>query len=100
MSGQTLSRLSIRGKDCLGNDVLWGRLDKDALSGGSSRDIFVFTKPNTKSSLDRITDYNVRDDSIYLENKVMQQGHAEARQGHSRQAQQEVLCFRQGLGQG
>ncbi|MGO4706319.1 calcium-binding protein [Microvirga sp. 2MCAF38] len=53
-----------------GNDRLHGGLGADTLTGGSGKDIFVFdTNPKTKGNTDRITDFNVRDDSIYLENK-------------------------------
>ncbi|WP_262030370.1 calcium-binding protein [Microvirga sp. Mcv34] len=56
-----------------GNDRIHGGLGNDVLTGGSGRDIFVFdtpvTKKTEKANLDRITDFNVADDSIYLENK-------------------------------
>ncbi|MGO4524856.1 calcium-binding protein [Microvirga sp. 2MCAF35] len=53
-----------------GSDRLHGGLGADILTGGSGKDIFVFdTNPKTKGNADRITDFNVRDDSIYLENK-------------------------------
>ncbi|MBJ6124802.1 cadherin domain-containing protein [Microvirga splendida] len=55
----------------LGNDTLIGGAGKDVLTGGKGKDIFVFdTKPNKKSNLDRITDFNVKDDGIWLENRV------------------------------
>ncbi|MBM1173730.1 cadherin domain-containing protein [Microvirga arabica] len=45
-----------------GQDRLFGGLGKDTLTGGGGQDVFVFdTKPNTKTNLDRITDFNVRD---------------------------------------
>lgn len=54
-----------------GNDKLWGGLGKDTLAGGIGKDIFVFnTKPNKKTNLDKITDFNVKDDTIWLENAV------------------------------
>ncbi|MFC4172118.1 calcium-binding protein [Microvirga sp. GCM10011540] len=53
-----------------GNDKLYGKEGKDFLVGGSGRDIFVFdTRPNKRTNLDKVDDFNVRDDSIYLENK-------------------------------
>ncbi|WP_319004800.1 calcium-binding protein [Microvirga lenta] len=53
-----------------GNDKLYGKEGKDFLVGGSGRDIFVFdTRPNKRTNLDTVDDFNVRDDSIYLENK-------------------------------
>ena len=54
-----------------GNDKLWGGLGNDVLYGGTGKDTFVFdTKPNRKSNLDRIVDFNVKDDTIWLDNKV------------------------------
>ncbi|MBD2748059.1 hypothetical protein IC232_15290 [Microvirga sp. BT688] len=54
-----------------GMDVLWGGLGKDTLTGDKGQDIFVFdTKPNKKSNLDKIADFNVKDDTIWLDNKV------------------------------
>ena len=54
-----------------GNDRLWGGLGKDALYGGAGRDVFVFdTKPNKRTNLDKIVDFNVKDDTIWLENKI------------------------------
>jgi hypothetical protein len=54
-----------------GKDVLYGGLGKDTLTGNKGQDIFVFdTKPNTKSNLDKIVDFSVKDDGIWLDNKV------------------------------
>jgi Ca2+-binding RTX toxin-like protein len=54
-----------------GNDTLYGKAGKDVLTGGLGKDAFVFdTRPNKKTNLDRITDYSVADDTIWLENKV------------------------------
>jgi Ca2+-binding RTX toxin-like protein len=54
-----------------GADKLKGGLGKDILTGGKGKDAFVFdTKPNKTSNLDKITDFNVKDDGIWLENKV------------------------------
>jgi Ca2+-binding RTX toxin-like protein len=64
-----------------GNDKLYGKLGKDGLTGGAGQDIFVFdTKPNTKTNLDRITDFNVPDDAIWLENKYFKVGSGSASQ--------------------
>ncbi|GEO15953.1 hypothetical protein MAE02_36490 [Microvirga aerophila] len=57
---------TLKGND--GSNVLNGGLGKDVLSGGSGADIFVFDKKaNKKTNMDRITDYDVQSDSIYLE---------------------------------
>ena len=41
------------------------------LTGGAGQDVFVFdTKPNRKTNLDTIRDFSVKDDSIWLDNKV------------------------------
>jgi serralysin len=57
-----------------GNDKLYGMLGKDVLTGGTGHDIFVFnTKPDTKN-VDKITDFNVTDDTIWLENKYFKVG--------------------------
>ncbi|QRM29522.1 M10 family metallopeptidase C-terminal domain-containing protein [Microvirga sp. VF16] len=63
------------GKDKLygngGNDKLWGGSGSDSLSGGTGKDTFVFdTKPDTKSNRDKIADFKVTDDSIWLDNAV------------------------------
>ncbi|WP_441967994.1 calcium-binding protein [Microvirga sp. 2MCAF38] len=63
-----------KGNDVLnggaGDDRIHGGLGADTLTGGLGKDIFVFdTNPKTKGNTDRITDFNVHDDSIYLENK-------------------------------
>ncbi|GKS68521.1 hypothetical protein W03_05250 [Nitrosomonas sp. PY1] len=50
-----------------GNDTLDGGLGADRLTGGTGNDIFKFT---TKGQLDKITDYNVTNDTIQLENAV------------------------------
>ena len=55
-----------------GSDRLYGGLGTDMLSGGGGRDIFVFdTKLNKKTNLDKVTDFFVKDDGIWLDNKYM-----------------------------
>ena len=55
----------------LGNDTIYGKLGNDLLTGQSGQDIFVFdTKPNKKTNYDTVRDFNVRDDSVYLDNAI------------------------------
>ncbi|MGF9762100.1 hypothetical protein AAII07_43665 [Microvirga sp. 0TCS3.31] len=54
-----------------GNDTLYGGTGKDVLNGGGGQDVFVFdSKPNKKTNLDKVADFSVADDSIWLENKI------------------------------
>jgi len=54
-----------------GDDRLYGNGGRDVLTGGSGKDIFVFElKPNKKTNVDNVWDYNVKDDTTWLENKV------------------------------
>lgn len=54
-----------------GDDKLYGGQGNDTLYGGTGKDAFVFnTTPNRKTNLDRIADFNVKDDSISLDNAV------------------------------
>lgn len=53
-----------------GNDKLYGGLGKDLLTGGEGKDTFVFdTKPGS-SNIDTISDFNVKDDTIWLDDDV------------------------------
>lgn len=53
-----------------GNDRIDGGYGKDVLSGGSGKDTFIFRGKASKAyDLDRISDFKVKDDSIWLENK-------------------------------
>ncbi|ANY78706.1 hypothetical protein BB934_11100 [Microvirga ossetica] len=53
-----------------GANKIYGGLGNDFLTGGAGKDIFVFdTKPNKSTNVDRIMDFNVRDDSFHLDNK-------------------------------
>jgi Ca2+-binding RTX toxin-like protein len=48
-----------------------GGLGNDQLTGGLGKDSFVFdTKLNAKSNKDKILDWNTKDDTIRLENKI------------------------------
>jgi endoglucanase len=59
----------IAGKD--GADVMTGGAGNDRLTGGAGKDAFVFnTKLSAKSNVDTITDFNVTDDAIRLENAI------------------------------
>ena len=54
-----------------GNDTLSGGAGSDVLTGGTGKDFFVFdTKPNPKTNLDKIADFSVKDDTIFLDNAV------------------------------
>ncbi len=57
-----------------GNDRIHGQEGRDVLTGGAGRDIFVFDKKPIAANVDNITDFNVRDDSIYLENTFFKVG--------------------------
>lgn len=63
-----------RGDDRLiggsGNDYLVGQFGKDTLSGGSGQDKFAFDVSFTKANIDRITDFSVKDDSVYLASSI------------------------------
>jgi Ca2+-binding RTX toxin-like protein len=53
----------------LGNDKLYGGPGKDILTGGPGKDAFVFdSRPHSTRNFDKILDYRVRDDSIWLDN--------------------------------
>jgi Ca2+-binding RTX toxin-like protein len=54
-----------------GNDWVYGGAGKDVLTGGIGFDAFVFdSKPNKSTNLDTIRDFNVADDSVYLDNAI------------------------------
>jgi Ca2+-binding RTX toxin-like protein len=54
-----------------GNDTLYGGLGNDTLTGGGDSDVFVFnTTPNATTNRDTITDFNVPQDTIHLENAI------------------------------
>ncbi|MET0531583.1 MAG: hypothetical protein ABW003_25180, partial [Microvirga sp.] len=52
-----------------GNDRIYGGAGNDKLIGGPGKDAFAFdTRPHSKGNFDRILDYRVKDDSIWLDN--------------------------------
>lgn len=53
-----------------GNDVLAGGAGADRLTGGAGTDAFVFNVEFGDGNVDRITDFNVTDDSIQLANAI------------------------------
>ncbi len=54
-----------------GNDWVYGGAGKDVLAGNGGFDGFVFdTRPNKRTNLDTIKDFNVRDDTVYLDNAI------------------------------
>jgi serralysin len=54
-----------------GNDKLYGGVGKDALYGGAGKDTFVFNSAlNKKTNVDKIADFKVTDDTIWVDNSV------------------------------
>ncbi|QRM27783.1 M10 family metallopeptidase C-terminal domain-containing protein [Microvirga sp. VF16] len=54
-----------------GNDILWGGAGNDTLIGNAGHDTFVFgARPNKRTNKDKIVDFKVKDDSIWLDNAV------------------------------
>lgn len=62
------------GRDVLfglgGNDVLDGGRGRDDLRGGIGRDSFRFDDRPTRTTVDRVLDFNVRDDFVVLDNAI------------------------------
>jgi Ca2+-binding RTX toxin-like protein len=55
----------------LGNDILNGAAGSDIISGGTGTDFFVFnTALNAVTNVDTLTDFNIVDDTIRLENAI------------------------------
>ncbi|MBZ6078782.1 M10 family metallopeptidase C-terminal domain-containing protein [Microvirga puerhi] len=54
-----------------GSDKIYGGLGKDVMTGGAGKDIFVFNTKPSKANMDKITDFNVKDDTIWLDNNYM-----------------------------
>lgn len=54
----------------IGHDTLTGGTGSDTLVGGTGKDVFVFDqRPNTKTNLDYIQDFNPTDDIVHLSRK-------------------------------
>lgn len=53
-----------------GNDSLKSYLGNDVMTGGSGQDTFYFVSALSASNFDQITDFNVADDTISLENAI------------------------------
>jgi Ca2+-binding RTX toxin-like protein len=53
-----------------GNNVIDGKGSADALWGLAGKDAFAFSSPLGPANVDRIYDYNVRDDTIWLDDAV------------------------------
>ncbi|HEY8380993.1 MAG TPA: calcium-binding protein [Microvirga sp.] len=51
-------------------DMLAGGLGKDKLTGGTGKDVFVFDTRLGKSNVDKISQFSVKDDSVYLDNAI------------------------------
>ena len=62
------------GRDVLfglgGNDILDGGRGRDDLRGGSGQDYFKFDDRPTRTTVDRILDFNVRNDFVMLDNAI------------------------------
>jgi len=63
-------------KGLAGNDQLWGGYGNDVLYGSGGKDAFVFntklgtSKTDRKVNFDKIADFSVRDDSLWLDNGI------------------------------
>jgi len=56
-----------------GDDVLSGGAGADILNGGRGRDTFVFDSKLGKGNVDKIVDFNVKDDTIHLDSAIFGQ---------------------------
>ena len=65
------TRFNDRLKGAAGDDRLEGAGGKDTLTGNAGKDVFVFdTTLSKRTNLDKIVDFKVRDDSIWLDNAI------------------------------
>jgi serralysin len=53
-----------------GDDRLYGGWGSDVLTGGSGKDALVFNTDPSNGDIDRITDFSVKDDTIWLSQGV------------------------------
>ena len=53
-----------------GANKIYGDLGKDVLKGGAGKDTFVFNTKLSSSNVDKISDYNVTSDTIWLDNAI------------------------------
>jgi serralysin len=86
-----------QGKDRLvgleGADTLNGGQGHDILRGGEGRDVFLFnTMPSSQRNRDAIPDFDVRDDSLYLDNAVFRSLGAGSFY-HPQKLKNAFLCF-------
>jgi Ca2+-binding RTX toxin-like protein len=57
-----------------GKNKIDGGYGKDVLTGGKGRDTFIFNDKLSKTkNLDKITDFSVKDDTVWLDNKVFKE---------------------------
>lgn len=61
------------GKDALsggtGSDTLFGGLGNDTLTGGMGRDFFAFDTRPSKTNVDRLTDFRIKEDRILIDDQ-------------------------------
>lgn len=53
-----------------GNDTLTGGLGNDTLTGGTGRDQFLFDSKLGSRNVDRLADFKVKDDTVYLDHEI------------------------------
>jgi Ca2+-binding RTX toxin-like protein len=53
-----------------GNDFLHGDLGKDVLTGGAGKDTFVFNTKPSSGNVDKVVDFRVKDDTVWLDNAI------------------------------
>ncbi len=53
-----------------GNDRLYGNTGNDSLKGGAGADKFVFDSALTSANIDKIQDFSIADDTLWLDNRI------------------------------